>query len=61
MDQAKHNGLGMRLREAWNTLMRALDGLDRNPMEDVIERLDQLERGLYVGGARQSRARRDNG
>ena len=50
MDQAKHKAdSGTRLRRAWNALMRALEGLDRSPVEDVMDRLDRLERETHRG------------
>ncbi len=45
MDQAEHKtGFSTWLRHAWNAVMCAFEGLDRSPMEDVIDRLDRLER-----------------
>ena len=45
MDQAEHKtGFGTWLRHAWNAVMCAFEGMDRSPMEDVIDRLDRLER-----------------
>lgn len=45
MDQAKHKaGFGTWLRHARDALMCAFEGMDRSPMEEVIDRLERLER-----------------
>jgi|EndMetStandDraft_5_1072996.scaffolds.fasta_scaffold17987_2 hypothetical protein len=50
MDQAKHKAdSGTRLRRAWNAVMLALEGLDQSPVEDVMDRLDRLERDTRRG------------
>jgi hypothetical protein len=47
MDQAEHKtGFGKWLRRAWNALMCAFEGMDRSPMEEVIDRLERLERKM---------------
>lgn len=62
MDQAKHKaGFGARLRRIWYALMCALEGIDRSPMEDVIDRLDRLERDRRAPVAlRSPKGRRTN-
>lgn len=47
MDRAKHKtGFGPWLRHAWNALMCAFEGMDRSPMEEVVDRLERLERKM---------------
>jgi hypothetical protein len=42
MGQAKHKAdFGAWLRRTWNALMCALEGIDRSPMEDVVDRLER--------------------
>ncbi|HET8545088.1 MAG TPA: hypothetical protein VFL68_11330 [Pseudolabrys sp.] len=63
MDQAKHKaGFGTWLRRTWNALMCAFEGMDRSPMEEVIDRLDRLERDRRAPVVlRRSQGRRKNG
>jgi len=45
MHRAEHKtGFGTWLRHACETLMFALEGMDRSPMEDVSGRIERLER-----------------
>jgi hypothetical protein len=45
MNHAEHKtGFGTRVRRTWNALMRVFEAIERNPMDDVLERLDRLER-----------------
>jgi hypothetical protein len=47
MDQAEHKtGFGTWLRHAWNGLMCAFEGMDRSPMEEVVDRLERPERKM---------------
>ena len=63
MYQAKHKaGFGPWLRRTWNALVCALEGIDRSPMEEVIDRLDRLERDRRAPVVlRRSQGRRKNG
>jgi hypothetical protein len=63
MDQAKHKaGFGTWLRHAWNALMCAFEGMDRSPMEEVVDRLERLERDRRAPVVlRRSQGRRKNG
>lgn len=44
MNHAHDTDPGTRLRRTWNALMRVFEAIERNPMDDVLERLDRLER-----------------
>ena len=47
MDHSKHRAeSGTWLRRTWNAVLCALEGMDRSPMDDVIDRLDRLERKM---------------
>ena len=47
MDQAEQKtGFGPWLRRAWNALICAFEGMDRSPMEEVVDRLERLERKM---------------
>ena len=63
MDQAKHKaGFGTWLRRTWTMVMLALEGIDRSPMEDIIDRLDRLERDRRAPAVlRRSQGRRKAG
>jgi hypothetical protein len=63
MDHAEHKtGFGPWLRRAWNALMFALEGLDRSPMEEVVDRLERLERDCRAPVvSRRLQERRKNG
>jgi hypothetical protein len=63
MDRAKHKAdFGTWLRRTWNALMCALEGIDRSPMEEVIDRLERLERDRRAPVVlRRSQGRRKNG
>ena len=63
MDQAKHKaGFGTWLRRTWTMVMLALEGIDRSTMEDVIDRLDRLERDRRAPVVlRRSQGRRKGG
>jgi len=62
MDQAKHKaGFSTWLRRTWTMVMLALEGIDRSPMEDVIDRLDRLERGMARARGVETIARAEEG
>jgi polyhydroxyalkanoate synthesis regulator phasin len=47
MGQAeREDGIGTRLRRAWNTALRAAEAISVSPMEDLSDRIDRLEREL---------------
>jgi hypothetical protein len=49
MDQAERKtDFGTWLRQIWNAVMLAAEAMDRSPMDDVFDRLDQLEREMAV-------------
>ena len=34
------------LRHAWNALICAFEGVDRSPMEEIVDRIERLERKM---------------
>jgi hypothetical protein len=59
MAQAKQKaGFGAWLRRTWNALMYALEGIDRSPTEDLIDRLDRLERQRHAPAVSRRSPRR---
>jgi polyhydroxyalkanoate synthesis regulator phasin len=42
----RKDGIGARLRRAWNTALRAAEVMSVSPMEDLNARVDRLEREL---------------
>jgi hypothetical protein len=63
MDHAEHKtGFGPWLRHAWNALMCAFEGMDRSPLEEVVDRLERLERDCRAPVvSRRLQERRKNG
>ena len=47
MGQAERkDGIGTRLRRAWNTALLAAEAISVSPTEDLHDRVDRLEREL---------------
>ena len=46
IQRERRDGIGARLRRAWNTALRAAEAMSVSPMEDLNARVDRLEREL---------------
>jgi polyhydroxyalkanoate synthesis regulator phasin len=47
MDQVEpKDGIGTRLRRAWDTALRAAEMMSASPMGDITDRIDRLERDV---------------
>lgn len=46
IQRQRKDGIGARLRRAWNTALRAAEAMSVSPLEDVSARVDRLEREL---------------